>query len=103
MYRILRLVSCLEASSYLLLLVATAMKYATSYEAGVTVVGPIHGVLYLMYVAALFRWFADLGWTFYRAFTAMALGALPLGGFLVDRWIRAANQRGSIGDRSTVQ
>ena len=103
MYRILSYVSRLEAFSYLVLLVATAFKYGAEYETGVTLVGPIHGVLYLMYVAALFRWFADLGWTFYRAFTAMALGALPLGGFLVDRWIRAANQRGSIGDRSTVQ
>jgi hypothetical protein len=32
-------------------------------------------------------------WSFYRALAAMALGALPLGGFLVDRWISAANQR----------
>jgi integral membrane protein len=93
MYRILHLVSRLEAASYLLLLVATALKYGASYETGVTVVGPIHGVLYLIYVAALFRWFSHMSWSFYRALAAMALGALPLGGFLVDRWVSAANQR----------
>jgi len=86
-------VSRLEAASYLLLLVATVLKYGASYETGVTVIGPIHGVLYLVYVAALFRWFSRLSWTLYRALAAMALGALPLGGFLVDRWIKAANQK----------
>ncbi len=85
--------SRLEAASYLLLLVATVLKYGASYETGVTVIGPIHGVLYLVYVAALFRWFSRLSWTLYRALAAMALGALPLGGFLVDRWIKAANQK----------
>ena len=93
MYRILHLVSRLEAAIYLLLLVATVLKYGASYETGVTVIGPIHGVLYLVYVAALFRWFSRLSWTLYRALAAMALGALPLGGFLVDRWIKAANQK----------
>ena len=85
--------SRLEAAIYLLLLVATVLKYGASYETGVTVIGPIHGVLYLVYVAALFRWFSRLSWTLYRALAAMALGALPLGGFLVDRWIKAANQK----------
>jgi integral membrane protein len=93
MYRILHLVSRIEAASYLFLLVATAMKYGASYETGVTLLGPVHGVLYLIYVVALFRWFSHMGWSFYRALGAMMLGALPLGGFLVDRWISAANQR----------
>ncbi|MEC7873604.1 MAG: DUF3817 domain-containing protein [Actinomycetota bacterium] len=93
MYRILSYVSRLEAFSYLVLLVATAFKYGAKYETGVTLVGPIHGVLYLIYVAAILRWFTDLGWTFYRGLMAMVLGALPLGGFLVDRWISTSSRQ----------
>ncbi|MCS5681510.1 MAG: DUF3817 domain-containing protein [Actinomycetota bacterium] len=93
MYRILSYVSRLEAFSYLVLLVATAFKYGAEYETGVTLVGPIHGVLYLIYVAAILRWFTDLGWTFYRGLMAMVLGALPLGGFLVDRWISTSSRQ----------
>ena len=87
MYRILHLTSRLEAVSYLILLAATAVKYSTGYENGVTIVGPIHGVLYLIFVAVIARWFSNLKWTLKKAVAAMALGSLPLGGFLVDRWI----------------
>ncbi|MCH2634393.1 MAG: DUF3817 domain-containing protein [Acidimicrobiales bacterium] len=87
MYRILHLTSRLEAASYLLLLAATAVKYGAGYDRGVTVIGPIHGVLYLIFVAVIVRWFADMKWSFRKALAAMVLGSLPLGGFLVDRWI----------------
>jgi len=92
MYRILHWISRLEAASYLVLLVATAFKYLADYDRGVTVIGPIHGVLYLVFVSAILRWFPELKWSFRRALAAMVLGSIPLGGFLVDRWIhRAAN------------
>ena len=67
MYRILSYVSRLEAFSYLVLLVATAFKYGAEYETGVTLVGPIHGVLYLIYVAAILRWFTAVSYTHLRA------------------------------------
>jgi integral membrane protein len=87
MYRILHLTSRLEATSYLILLAATAVKYGAGNSSGVTLVGPIHGVLYLIFVAVIIRWFTDMRWSFKKALAAMVLGSLPLGGFLVDRWI----------------
>tara|TARA_Y100001968_G_C18983226_1_gene537842 strand:+ start:305 stop:613 length:309 start_codon:yes stop_codon:yes gene_type:complete len=90
MYRILRLISRLEAASYLVLLVATAFKYWAAFDWGVKVVGPIHGVLYLVFVAAILRQFQQLRWSFKKAVVAMALGSIPLGGFLVEQWIRRA-------------
>jgi integral membrane protein len=88
MLRALHLTSRLEASSYLVLLVAVVVKYATDNETGVAVMGPIHGTLYLVYVFAMLRWYDDLGWPFSKALMAMVLGALPFGGFRVDRsWL----------------
>lgn len=87
MYRILHLTSRSEAISYVLLLIATFLKYAVSYELGVKVVGPIHGVLYLIFVAVILRWFRKLSWSFKRAIIAIVLGSVPGGGFLVDQWI----------------
>ena len=87
MYRILHLTSRSEAISYVLLLIATFLKYAVSYELGVKVVGPIHGVLYLIFVAVILMWFRKLNWSFKRAIIAIVLGSVPGGGFLVDQWI----------------
>ncbi|MDG2114724.1 MAG: DUF3817 domain-containing protein [Actinomycetota bacterium] len=88
MNRALHLSSRLEATSYLVLLVAVIVKYAGDNDAGVNVMGPIHGVLYLLYVLALVRWYDDIGWPFSRAVMAMVLGAVPFGGFHVDRkWL----------------
>tara|TARA_B100000427_G_scaffold246756_1_gene209793 strand:- start:302 stop:589 length:288 start_codon:yes stop_codon:yes gene_type:complete len=95
MYRILHLTSRLEAVSYLILLAATAVKYATGYEKGVTIVGPIHGVLYLIFVIVIARWFLHLKWSVKKAVAAMVLGSLPLGGFLVDRWISTSADYGN--------
>ena len=95
MYRILHLTSRLEAVSYLILLAATAVKYATGYEKGVPIVGPIHGVLYLIFVIVIARWFLHLKWSVKKAVAAMVLGSLPLGGFLVDRWISTSADYGN--------
>lgn len=86
MIKRLRALSIIEASSYLLLLIAMVFKYGFDNEAGVRVLGPIHGVLYLVYAAALVVSFSDLRWQAKRLVSALFLGALPFGGFLVDRW-----------------
>lgn len=88
MIRQLRLLSVTEAVSYLALLVATAVKQTGGTEAGVTVLGPIHGVLYLVFVAAIVWRQEALEWPWPKAFTAMIIGALPFGGFWLDRnWL----------------
>jgi integral membrane protein len=88
MLRTLHFTSRLEATSYLLLITATIVKYAADNPAGVSILGPVHGVLYLIYVCALMRWYDHLGWSFSKAVLAAALGALPFGGFHVGRtWL----------------
>ena len=92
MIRSLHLASRFEAISWLCLIVATLVKYLHSYELGVSILGPIHGVLYLVYIAAITRWFRDLNWNVRKAILAAILGVLPLGGFVVDKWITSSEQ-----------
>lgn len=88
MIRQLRIVSVTEAMSYLALLVATIIDRTGGSEAGVTVMGPVHGVLYLVFVAFIVWRRTRLGWSWIQALTAMIIGSLPLGGFWIDqKWL----------------
>ena len=53
--RIFRITAVLEATSFLMLLIATYVKHGHDEPVGVEILGPIHGALFLAYVAiALF-------------------------------------------------
>ena len=88
MIRKLRSASIVEATSYLLLLTAVAIERTGGTGAGVTVMGPIHGVLYLVYAALVLSYRADLGWDGSRTIIALVVGSLPFGGFWLERtWL----------------
>jgi len=85
--RSFRVVALAEATSFLALLAATYLTYGQDQPIGVQVLGPIHGLLFIAYVLLAL----DLGQRgAWRARTAglVLLGAvLPLGGYVVDRWL----------------
>ena len=84
----LRAMSIIEAVTYLALVAATIYKYTAGGERGVEVLGPIHGVLYLVFAALVLAHHRDLGWPVSKAAMAVALGSLPFGGFWVERrWL----------------
>lgn len=86
--RNLRIASIAEATSYLLLLVATIIKQTGGTEAGVSVLGPIHGVLYLAFATIVLVSKPDLGWNWAKTIIALVVGSLPLGGFWLERaWL----------------
>ena len=86
--RNLRIASVVEAVSYLPLLVATVVKQAGGAETGVSVLGPIHGVLYLIFAAMVMATKETLGWDWMKTFSALLIGSLPLGGFWLERkWL----------------
>jgi integral membrane protein len=67
--------------------VATALKYSDKGEAGVQVLGPIHGMLFLAYVALALILRPETRWS-PRTTALILLGAvLPFGGYVVDRWL----------------
>ena len=76
-----------EATSFLLLLVATYVKYAEDEPIGVRFLGPVHGLLFVLYVVLALNLRQQAGWSA-RTTGLVLLGAvLPFGGFVVDRWL----------------
>lgn len=87
-----RYVALAEAASFLVLLVATAVKYTQDAPGGVHVMGPIHGVLFLAYVTLALAVRGAAGWSG-RATIGVLIGAVvPFGGFVVDRWLARTGQ-----------
>lgn len=80
--RRLRAVSVLETVSFLVLL---AMML-THNEAGVSITGAIHGVLFLGYALLVLRDREALGWSW--AFVAVAIFTGPLGAIVVLEKLR---------------
>ena len=100
MIRELRIVSVTEAVSYLALLIATVIKWTGGSDLGVTILGPIHGTLYLVFVGFIVWRRNELEWTWIRAITAMIIGSLPFGGFWIDRRWLAPLEKASISENT---
>ncbi len=83
--RAFRWTAVIEAVSWLILIVATIVKYASDSPVGVKVMGPIHGTLFLAYVvfALLLRW--RLRWSIRTLLVVVAESIVPGGGFLAAR------------------
>lgn len=88
--RAFRVVSLAEAASFLfLLLVAMPLKYAAGLPIAVQIVGPIHGTLFLAYVAFVFLTRSRLRWSPVRTLLALVASVLPVAPFYVERnWIK---------------
>jgi integral membrane protein len=87
--RQLRLVALLEGSSFLaLLFVAMPLKYLAGLPLAVRIVGSVHGLLFLMFLAALFRAARQRDWPFRRSLLAFVSSIVPFGTFVFDRSLR---------------
>lgn len=75
-----------EAVSFLLLVgVAMPLKYLAGRPLAVSVVGAIHGGLFVLFCAALLRTLLVARWPFLRAAVIFVAALLPFGPFVVDR------------------
>jgi integral membrane protein len=85
--RAFRYVAFLEATSFLALLVATVLKYSDKGDTGVQILGPVHGALFLAYVALVLLLRAEQRWDV-KVTLLLLLGAvIPFGGYVVDWWL----------------
>jgi len=87
-----RYVALAEATSFLILLVFTVIKHTQDSEAGVQVMGPIHGVLFLAYVVLALAVARPAGWSAKQTLGVLIGAVLPFGGFVVDRWMAKTGQ-----------
>jgi integral membrane protein len=83
--RPLRWVAVAEATSFLALLVATAVKYSADAPLGVSILGPIHGLLFVAYVALAVMVCKPAGCSTATGMGVLVGAVLPFGGFVVDR------------------
>lgn len=91
--RVFRIISLLEATSFLLLLVASVLKRTADFPEGVTILGPIHGILFLVYVALAFMSRPQTRWSNGRLTLALIASVLPVAPYFVERkWLREAER-----------
>ncbi|XYI03529.1 DUF3817 domain-containing protein [Sorangium sp. So ce1128] len=84
--RQLRLVAILEGVSYLLLLfIAMPLKYLAGLPLAVRVVGSAHGLLFVLFLAALLRAAVERRWSLGRSSLAFVSSVVPFGTFVFDR------------------
>ena len=87
--RQLRLVALLEGTSFLVLLfVAMPLKYLAGAPLAVRVVGSVHGLLFVLFVAALIWASSERGWPLRRSSRAFLCSIIPFGTFVFDRSLR---------------
>jgi integral membrane protein len=80
----LRIVAILEAISFLVLLGATVVKETGGTERGVRLMGPTHGVLFLVYALLVLLVASDESWRLKRTLLTLLCAVLPFGGFVAD-------------------
>jgi len=86
--RALGIVAIVEATSFLALLVATYVKHQDGGELGVQILGPIHGLLFLAYVALVLVVRPQAGWSVATTLVVLASAVVPFGGYALELWLR---------------
>lgn len=89
----LRLVSAPEAVSFLVLLVCSVLKRTTDFNA-VPVMGPVHGVLFILYLLFLADAWKKQAWDARRGVLMFVLSVLPTGGFFAERMLAREEREG---------
>jgi integral membrane protein len=85
----LRIVAFLEGVSFLILLfIAMPLKYLGGQPLAVRIVGLLHGLLFLAFLAALYRAARVRHWSLRRSGLALLASLLPFGTFVLDRSLR---------------
>ena len=85
--RAFKVLAVVEALSWLILIVATVVKYATTphKQLAVQIMGPVHGVLFLAYVGLVFVVRRRIDWGARATGIVLLDSILPFGGFVVAR------------------
>jgi integral membrane protein len=80
-----RTVAMLEATTFLILLLASVLKRAADMPVGVQIMGPIHGALFLVYVVLALGVRKQAAWGLGTTLLVLLGAVLPFGGYVVDR------------------
>lgn len=85
----LRLAALAEGVSYLVLLgIAMPLKYAYGLPLAVRLVGSLHGLLFLVFGAALLAAWHNRRWPIQRPAIVFLSSLIPFGAFVMDRSLK---------------
>jgi integral membrane protein len=79
-----RTVAMVEAVTYLLLLACVVVKRVIHGPDLVPVMGPIHGIAFLVYFVLTLAVREEQGWTVGQTIIVLVASALPFGAFVVN-------------------
>lgn len=75
-----------EGISFLILLfIAMPLKYFFDFPMAVTIVGMIHGVLFIWFMYQIYNMYDRLKWPLKKCFYAFLLSIVPFGTFFLNR------------------
>ena len=80
-----RVAAYVEAVTYLMLLVAVVIYRVLDGPDFIGLLGPIHGIAFLVYLFLVIRIREDQAWDLWRTLLIIIASALPLGGFWAAR------------------
>ena len=84
-----RITGRLEGFSFLaLLLIAMPLKYYMHIPAGVKIMGPVHGFLFLAYCASAFWLASEQKWSVKQQILAYLAAVFPFGTFMFEKRYR---------------
>jgi integral membrane protein len=87
--RRMRLVSLLEGLTLVaLLLVAVPLKHIAGHPAATSIVGPIHGMAFLLYLWMLIQTASGADWSRAEIARAVIMAFIPFGAFANERFLK---------------
>jgi integral membrane protein len=89
----MRYIALAEATSFILLLIASVIKRTGGSEFGVQILGPIHGALFIAYVVIALNLRPKVGWSGKTTFWVLVGAVIPFGGYVVDWWLLREGRR----------
>ncbi|MFC7442503.1 DUF3817 domain-containing protein [Laceyella putida] len=85
----LRVIGFLEGISYLILLfIAMPLKYLAGYPMAVTITGGLHGLLFVLFIAAVIHVAFVHRWSMKQIFGALVASVIPFGTFVLDNRLK---------------
>jgi integral membrane protein len=79
--------------------VAMPMKYLGDEPALVTIIAPVHGFAYMVYLVIAFDLAVRAKWTFVRTVVVLIAGTIPVMSFIAERkvssWVRQPEPAGA--------
>lgn len=89
----LRIIGFIEGVSFLiLLLIAMPLKYYFDLPMAVKITGWIHGVLFMLYIAAVLMAIKAMAWNWFSVLVALGASLIPIGTFVLDKSLKRREQ-----------